>query len=226
MRSLKLIVLLAMMPLIGCVSVQQPVSMEPNYVQTLSGGLGVAMNPLPPTKLHLPGADCLLCVIAAQVANSSLDSHTDGLDAAELLEVKGAIMERLAAEGIQLVDIDEPIDSRKLPKYSSKLENASRRNFTSYKRRFNISHLLLIDIDQVGILRTYASYVPTSDPKGYVAGTAYLIDLETNTYKWYLPVNIQRSAEGEWDEGPDFPGLTNAYFQALETAKEQILSSF
>ena len=30
----------------------------------------------------------------------------------------------------------------------------------------------------------------------------------------------------KWDEAPNFPGLTNAYFQAIETAKNGLLKPF
>jgi hypothetical protein len=32
-----------------------------------------------------------------------------------------------------------------------------------------------------------------------------------------------KSAESTWDEAPTFPGLTNAYYQALELAKDAFL---
>jgi hypothetical protein len=55
-----------------------------------------------------------------------------------------------------------------------------------------------------------------------VVGASYIVDLTSNNYDWYLPLDIQRSAEGAWDEPPQFPGLTNAYFQTVEMAKDSI----
>jgi hypothetical protein len=34
------------------------------------------------------------------------------------------------------------------------------------------------------------------------------------------------SAQGEWDEPPKFPGLTTAYYQAIELAKDKIKDQF
>jgi len=52
------------------------------------------------------------------------------------------------------------------------------------------------------------------------------VNLGSNAYDWYLPVNVLRSAEGVWDEPTAFPGLTNAYFQALELGKDSYLNPF
>jgi len=37
---------------------------------------------------------------------------------------------------------------------------------------------------------------------------------------------MQEGADGAWDEPPNFPGLTNAYFQALELGMEDFLRPF
>jgi len=50
-----------------------------------------------------------------------------------------------------------------------------------------------------------------------------MVDLTSNAYDWYMPLNVLKSADGRWDEPPKFPGLTNAYFQALEESKDQLL---
>jgi hypothetical protein len=31
---------------------------------------------------------------------------------------------------------------------------------------------------------------------------------------------VQKATDGDWDEPPKFPGLTNAYFQAVEQFKD------
>lgn len=81
----------------------------------------------------------------------------------------------------------------------------------------------MIDITGLGIHRTYASYIPSSDPRATVTGASYIVNLNNNTYEWYLPLAIMKSSDNKWDEPPKFPGLTNAYFQALEIAKDSIV---
>lgn len=50
-----------------------------------------------------------------------------------------------------------------------------------------------------------------------------MVDVDTNAYHWYLPINLHLSAEGEWKEPPTFPGLTNAYYQVLEKLRDMVL---
>ena len=50
-------------------------------------------------------------------------------------------------------------------------------------------------------------------------------DLSTNTYTLYQKIDIYKNAEGEWKEPPSFPGITNAYYQALEQVKDEIKAS-
>lgn len=85
---------------------------------------------------------------------------------------------------------------------------------------------MVFNITTLGISRTYADYFPTSDPKALLQGSGYLVNLSNNTYEWYLPVNVTKSTDGNWDEPPKFPGLTNAYFQALEIGKDSFLKPF
>jgi len=50
--------------------------------------------------------------------------------------------------------------------------------------------------------------------------------LEKTTTELMRPVNIVKAAEGNWDEPPKFPGMTNAYFQTLELARDRLLKAF
>jgi hypothetical protein len=85
---------------------------------------------------------------------------------------------------------------------------------------------LVISITSLGFLRTYSAYIPTSPPKGLLEGVGYMVNLKTNNYEWYERVTIIKSADGNWDEPPQFPGLTNAYFQTLELGKDSFLRTF
>jgi hypothetical protein len=39
-------------------------------------------------------------------------------------------------------------------------------------------------------------------------------------------VNVYQNSDGPWDEPPKYPGMTNAYFSALETARDRFLEPF
>ena len=81
----------------------------------------------------------------------------------------------------------------------------------------------MLDINQLGAVRTYSSYIPTSDPQAVLSGRAFLVDLKSNTYVWYSPINAQQAASGEWDEPPTFPGMTEAYYEVVDRGMNQVL---
>lgn len=211
------------MLLSGCAGKPQlPVSLGASTISTGSR-IGVAMPALPKAEVHLPGADCLLCILAARGMNSGLSKHTEGLGQEDLPALKEQAAEALRKKGATVIVIAEPLDMKALGDAPASGDNLARKNFMPLKAKYGVDKLLVIDIQSLGFLRSYASYFPTSDPKGLLRGTGYMVNLATNTYEWYTPVEIQKSSDGAWDEPPRFPGLTNAYFQAIELGKDGFL---
>ena len=102
-------------------------------------------------------------------------------------------------------------------------ENLPRRDFSALRAKYGIDKLLVLDITATGVSRPYSSYIPAGLPVSMVSGLAMIVDLKTNTFNWYLPLTTTRQADGAWDEEPKFPGLTNAYFQTVETVRDLVL---
>lgn len=185
--------------------------------------VGVAMSKLPKVGTSFPGADWPLSRVAATVANSALTAHAQTLPADDLARLKGDIAEALTLRGMVPIVIEEPIVVSELPKATSTARNAAPRDYSSFQSRYRLDKLLVVEITEVGITRPYSSYVATGEPKGIVSGVSYIVNLKDNSYEWYLPVSQQKSAHGNWDEAPSFPGLSNAYYQAIDAAREAIL---
>lgn len=207
---------------------QQPVvfSMDTYVASQPKERVGVAMTALPKHTTQTPGASCLLCLAAAAGANSDLSNHSKTLSNENLPKLKEDIAELLRRNGIDTVVIPDEIQLSDLPKHKTKGVNIAKKNFSSLGQKYGVDKLLLIDITALGFTRTYAAYFPTSDPNAFFAGTGYIVDLNSNVYEWYQPVAISKSAEAEWKEPPNFPGLTNAYFQALEMGRDELLRPF
>jgi len=213
----------------GCVTMQQtPVAFGVNAsnADQKPVRIGVAMTALPKVDTQLPGASCLLCIAAASAANSSLTSYAHTLPSDDVAKLKADMAELLRKKGFDAVVIPDPLVLKPLPNNSSKAPNTAKKDFSSLKAKLGVDKLLVIDISSLGFVRTYSAYIPTSAPLGTLAGTGYIVDLTSNTYDWYLPVNVTKSADGEWKEPPKYPGLTNAYFQAVETARDEFLKPF
>jgi len=208
--------------LAGCaVAPQQPIAMAPTSLD--KARVGVVMTPLPKVELNLPGAGCLLCMAAASMANSTLSTYTATLPYEDLPKLKNQVAQSLAKRTKDVVVIDEPLDLKTLPDATGTGPNLPRKDFSSLQKKLGVDKLMVIEVSAVGMERVYSGYIPTGEPKSIVAGSAYMVNLSNNTYEWYHPVRVMRAADGKWDEPPKFPGLTNAYFQALELGKDEFL---
>jgi hypothetical protein len=211
----------------GCASApQQSLSLSPNAINSQAGRIGVAMTALPKQDTRMPGADCLFCIAAASIANSSLISHTKTLTYEDLPTLKNKVAALLRKKGANVTVIEENLAVKDLKDFSTKEQNFARKDFSPLRQKYNIDKLLVIDIAALGFVRNYSAYIPTSDPQAQLIGTGYLVNLENNAYELYQPVTITKSADQNWDEPPKFPGLTNAYFQTLEIGKDTFLEPF
>ena len=201
---------------------QNPISLSKESLAAQKGRVAVAIRTSTP-DLYLPGANCLLCLGAATVANSSLNTYAKTLKTDELLQVKTELVELMRKKGIDAVALDGQIDLDKLP--DLKLgTNMATKDYAGVAKGFD--HLVVINVQQVGFVRTYAAYVPTSAAKATVSAFAFMVNMKTNAYEWFDHLTITRSADGEWDEGGNFPGLTNAYYQVIEQTKDRVKAPF
>lgn len=210
----------------GCAAPpQQPIALSSASLPAEGAKVGVAMSPIPNPDTYFPGANCLLCMGAASVANSSLTNHTHTLPTDDLAKMKGELADLLRKKGQKVTVIDDAIKVDDLPKFEGG-PNKARRDFSSLRAKYGIDKLVMVNITQVGMTRNYSSFVPTGAPQGTVEGVAYLLNLNDNSYEWFAPLHQVTSAAGEWDEAPQFPGLSNAYFQAVEGTRDAVLQPF
>jgi hypothetical protein len=211
--------------LLACGTTQQPLPLPNDFHNNKTKVIGVYYDELPEVDTYEVGAGCLLCIATVQIANASLTKHIETLDHTEIADLGNKITSYISEKGHEAKLIDSKIEISKLKKFKTKELNFAPKDFRPLKNKLNVDSLLVIDLNVVGTFRTYSGYVPTSDPKGAVKGLIYLVDLNTNQYKLYKNLDIQVSAEGEWDEPPTFPGVTNAYFKALELSKQAVKST-
>ncbi len=210
--------------LTGCASPQMRLPLSPQAVATPGVKVGIVMTATPAPNTRFPGADCLLCLAAAELTNATLGTYTKTLAVDDLPKIKGALAERLKRNGATVTMIDA-LDVSALPNFDTKV-NFARKNFASVKQQYGVDKLVVIAIEFAGIERAYSSYIPAGDPKAAIRGTAYMVNLTDNTYDWYEPIAVLKASDAKWDEPPVFPGLTNAYFQSIEMVRDIVLAPF
>lgn len=201
---------------------QLPLPVSPQAFAAPSNNYGVVLTKLPVVDTHFPGASCLLCIAAASIANSDLTTHAKTLPVEDLAALNKQVAEVLKKKGAKVTLIDD-LDLNQLPDVSNKVPNFARKDFTSLKAKYKIDKLLVITIATVGIDRNYAAYIPSGEPKAKIAGISYIVNLNDNSLEWSMPIDAVKASDGKWDEPPKFPGLTNAYYQVLELAKDSVL---
>lgn len=206
----------------GCATPQAPLPLNDGALGGKSGKVGIAMTALPKPDTFFPGADCLLCFAAASAMNSSLTKHVQTLPTDEIAALQQELALLVKKKGGEPQLIKEPLDVTNLPNFSASGPNVARKDFTSLRTKYGVDKLLFVQVYSLGYVRTYASYFPTSEPKASISSIGSLIDLKSNTYDWFLPVSAVKAADGTWDEAPKYPGLTNAYFQAIESHRDQL----
>ncbi len=230
MRFFALLALSASLMLAGCATTppQDPISLAPDWDQTArSGRVGVLVSAIPKPDTEFPGAGCLLCIGVASAMHSTLTTHVRTLAADELKPLQADLVAQLKSRGIDAVAIEEPLKLVDLPALqTTEPLNKSPKDFSRFKAPYNVTRLLVVDIGSVGIWRSFSGYVPTETPRAVVNGSAFVVDLASHRLEWLHKLEVRRSAEGAWDEPPKFPGLTNAYYQALDAALEEIKKPF
>lgn len=224
-----LAVLFTLSLLAGCAGTpQQPVfynadAIKPNKV------IGVSKISIVEPNLALPGASCLLCIAAARAMNSDLTAYSKTLDTSDLKSLPEEVVALLKNKNQEVKFIESKIDLSKLGKNSSRNKEdatSTKYDFSPLKDEYGVDQMLFVRFYQIGTNRAYGSYIPKGPAQASVQGIVYMVDLNTNQYIWYRPIEMFLAAQGQWDNGPKFPELTNAYYQLVEKVRDLILTPF
>jgi len=211
----------------ACASVpQQPIAFNMQAVTSGPSRIAIYMDELPPTDTDFPGAACLLCIAVARGAHSDLSTQVQSLQPEGLDAIPMRMAEVLRAKGAHVTLVTDRLKIDELENNPTKEDGAPvhAKDFRPLAKRLDADKLIVLSFFRQGVIRSYSSYVPTDAPKAYVTGVGYMVDLRTNSYDWYSPLEVYKPADGAWNEPPTFPGLTNAYYQVLVEASDTMVS--
>lgn len=206
---------------VGCAGTPQAtVKMDKNLI---SDDTEVGIVTLLPSKAttHIYGAGCLLCYGVASGLTATLDTHLEStISTDELEQIKAIVVDKYTSLTSKTTVVDA-IDIDKLKSFSGGLGFA-KKDFRPLKEELGKDVLVVLQIDAHGAHRLFSSYFPQSDPKGYIAGLLYSVDLNTNAYLQYKVIDEKVQPDGDWDEPPTFPAVTTSYYQAAEDVKRDV----
>lgn len=184
----------------------------------------MAITVVPEPVLALTGNQGLLDFAINKGVNSTLSDSVEKWQVKDLNTLPDAIVAKLQAKGYKAKRIDEPVDL-KVYKEVSFREGYTVRDLTPLKATYGVDRLLLVNILATGATRSYYSVVPTSVPMAQVGGQGMVVDLADNKLLWFKPFAVVQAAQGEWDE-PNYANLTNAFYQAMDTSRQQMITPF
>lgn len=224
LRSLAALTLLACLALTGCAHVQPPVALDHQFWDGKEQTIGVAITVIPQPVLALTGTQGLLDLAVNTSVNSSLRGNVEKWQVKDLNTLPDAIVAKLKAKGYKAKRINEPVDLNTYKEVSFR-EGYTIRDLSSIKTTYGVDRLLLINVQGTGATRSYYSVVPTSVPMAQIIGQGMIVDLNDSKLMWFKAFTVVQAAQGEWDE-PNYPNLTNAFYQAMDTSRQQMLGAF
>jgi hypothetical protein len=224
LRTWAALTLLACLTLTGCAHVQPPVPLDHQFWDAKEPTIGVAITVLPAPVLVLTGNQGLIDYAINRGVNSKLSDNVEHWQTRDLNTLPDVIVAKLQAKGYKAKRIDEPLDLQKF-KETSFREGYTVRDLTPIKTAHGVDRLLLVNVFATGATRSYYSVVPTSAPMAQVTGQGMVVDLADNKLLWFQPFAAVQAAQGEWDE-PNYANLSNAFYQAMDTSRQQMITPF
>lgn len=208
--------------LVGCASVQQPVSF--NLKPEPSSSIGVVQVASPEPGAQYTGSIGLLDLAIISAANGGLNKHLKtqefGADYQSLPKEVGKILE---SQGHKVVMIEKDIDLKVAAKFKAPQKGLNKTDFSKYKSEHGITHLLVLRMPMVGTTRSYYGPVPLTEPTAQASINAMVVDLQSNKLEWYTTATSNKVIEKPWDEGDkQWPNLTNSVFTAVDEATKLI----
>jgi hypothetical protein len=201
-----------------------------SFWQEKAGKIGVVMVELPKGAVHMVGPQDALDRAIANAADAPLRSYLERVRPGEFQQITEAFSARLRAQGYTVSVVAEPMElgqyDRLRAKDAAKLAD---RDVTQILGKYGVDRLLLLSVDRFGAFRDYFVFVPTAAPLAMFQVRGELIDLTNNQILWRASTAQKQNLvaiEGNWDQPPDYPNLTQAIRRAEHDAVVYLQNAF
>lgn len=215
--------------LTGCASLK-PMDLQPEFWQQANNKkVAVVVFELPKPGNAKVGSQGLLDLAINAAVSNKFDSFMSNLQFEPYSVLAEDIEKEFDQRGFDATIIK--VDAKTLPvleKTPEQKKNPAifRENLAAVPEFKDKDFVFMISSTQVGTVRSYYSVVPTSAPQGIYNGMARLVEVKTNEIKWWKPINIVKPVNGEWDQPPSYPNVTQAVDQAIEASKKEYKNQF
>jgi len=223
--GLRFLTMLAVVLLAGCATNQPPVAMDQNFWNEKNDTIGVAMNETPTPSVRMVGQQGFLDVAFNNAMAEELKAKVATWDASSMDGLKETVASDLEQQGFSVVTIQKPFNYNDYEKNRGAEEGYLEIDVTPLKQRYDIDKLIILS-SSAGTSRSYYGMIPTSDPVALSSVSTVVVDLDDNRLVYFEPTQVTKPASGDWDEAPDYPNLTNAFYQALDESQQITLAPF
>jgi hypothetical protein len=218
----------------ACVTAQPPagapVPLSASFWRDTGARIGVAAVAFPKGTVHMVGPQDALDQAIANKKGERLVTYLEGLQPSEFTRVTAVFSSRLRAIGYAVTEIREPVDPGLYEELRAKgVTSEALPGLTALGSRYGVDRVLMLSVDRFGAYRDYFVFVPTEAPQAVFQVSGSLVDLRSTELLWRVAMQDKRglvSLEGEWNQPPDYPNLTQAVSRAEHEAVVFIQNSF
>jgi len=208
----------------------EPVPIPASFWRDTGARIGVATVALPKGAVHMVGPQDALDQAIANKKGARLVTYLEGSQPTEFVGVAAAFSSRLRAMGYAVTEIHEPVDPGLYEELRSKaVTSAALPGLAALGSRHGVDRVLLLSVDRFGAYRDYFVFVATSGPQALFQVSGCLVDVRSPGLLWRVAMGEEQNLvpiEGEWDQPPDYPNLTQALHRAEHEAAAFIQGAF
>ena len=210
----------------GCATVATTVPMKNEFWSQTDRTVTVALAKLPDTLPHRAGAQGLLDMA---INEAMADELTKALKTITLTDSYGGarseVVKRMQEKGLKASFVDKAIDVGALKEFST--EDKSRTyavlDYRPLKAELGSDRLLVFTVVQVGTIRSYYGFIPTSRPSAILNARGEIVDLQTNEVLWRETTSNSAQIDDPWDQPPDFKNVDTAVQKVIADARKTML---
>jgi hypothetical protein len=212
--------------LTGCAA-QSPIQVDSSFWTNQGTKVGIAVAEMPmfsETGEQPANQGVMVSALLNDGAFTGFAKRLEKEDFSRVYKVGGKLENVLRAKGMNTSIVSDPVRIERFPTLS-RGDGFAERDYSALAAGAQSQYLLFVRVTRIGMIRS-VSILPGAPPGGHFAAVGQLIDLQTQKLLWHKAVDVKRPSQGEWNQPPDFPNLTAALNQAVDSGLNLLVLDF